>query len=144
MDFSCLFKIEQLICWLRGDRGWAGQLHCWHQPPGEQATQARVQGWSIANQQCLMYPHNIWTLIYMCVYVCLAYVPRYAFSQHRWSWSLDITLLWPDGTCAATSWHHCADPSPCVFSSTWGLSCFSLWWFCHLSGKICCQKKNMF
>lgn len=95
-----------LICWLWGDRGWAVlQLHCcWagysgrsrHQPAVEQMAQVRVRGRTIANQQCSVYPHNLWTLIH----ICLAYVPSCAYSQHRWSCCLDIMFLWSAGTCS--------------------------------------------
>lgn len=37
---------------------------------------------------------------YKFMHICLAYMPSYAPSQRRWSCSLDITFLQPDGTCS--------------------------------------------
>ena len=97
-----------LICRLWGDRGWGVmQLQsCWagcsdgsrHQPGVEQTARAGVRGRTIANQQCSVYPHNLWTLLH----ICLAYMPSYAHSQHRWSRCLDIIFSWPDGTCSCS------------------------------------------
>lgn len=126
----------------------------------EQTAWAGVRGRTIANQQCSVYSYNLWTLLH----ICLAYMPGYAHSQRRWSCSLDIIFLWPDGTCSCSllvSWmtkivvqlcccsqqHCCADSSPCVVFSMWGMRCLSLHkllWLCHLGRKKFYQKKNIF
>lgn len=64
----------------------------------EQTAQARVQGGTIANQQCSECSHNVWTLLH----ICLAYMSSYVHSQHRSSCCLDSIFLWPDGPCSCS------------------------------------------
>lgn len=51
---------------------------------------------------------------------------RYDILVATWHMFMLLACKLNEHSIGATSWHHCADPSPCVFSSTWSLSCFSL------------------